>query len=84
MRRMSYIPWVGLPNILAREFVVPEFLQEAATPEALADAMMVPARRRRPIGVGSRSASHAMHETLRRDTGERAATVIAGLLDGRR
>lgn len=39
MRHMGYQPWIGLPNILAREFVVPEFLQHAATPEALADAL---------------------------------------------
>jgi lipid-A-disaccharide synthase len=39
MRHMGYLPWIGLPNILAREFVVPEFLQHAATPEALADAV---------------------------------------------
>ena len=80
MRRMGYIPWVGLPNILAREFVVPEFLQEAATPQALADAITFqlddePNRRRLEDRFG------AMHETLRRNTGERAATVIAGLLD---
>jgi lipid-A-disaccharide synthase len=39
MRHMGYLPWIGLPNILAREFVVPEFLQHAATPQALADAV---------------------------------------------
>ena len=39
MRHMGYQPWIGLPNILAREFVVPEYLQHAATPEALADAV---------------------------------------------
>jgi lipid-A-disaccharide synthase len=39
MRHMGYLPWIGLPNILAREFVVPEFLQHAATPEALAEAV---------------------------------------------
>lgn len=38
IRHMGYLPWIGLPNILAREFVVPEFLQGAATPEALAEA----------------------------------------------
>lgn len=32
------LPWVGLPNILARDFVVPELLQDEATPEALAQA----------------------------------------------
>jgi lipid-A-disaccharide synthase len=39
MRHMGYLPWIGLPNILSREFVVPEFLQHAARPEALADAV---------------------------------------------
>ncbi|WP_334187163.1 lipid-A-disaccharide synthase [Noviherbaspirillum sp.] len=39
MRHMGYQPWVGLPNILAREFLVPELLQDAATPEALANAL---------------------------------------------
>ncbi|MGZ5834542.1 MAG: lipid-A-disaccharide synthase [Telluria sp.] len=39
MRHMGYLPWIGLPNILSREFVVPEYLQHAATPEALADAV---------------------------------------------
>ena len=39
MRHMGYQPWIGLPNILAREFVVPELWQHAATPRALADAV---------------------------------------------
>jgi lipid-A-disaccharide synthase len=39
MRHMGYLPWIGLPNILAREFVVPEYLQHAATAPALADAV---------------------------------------------
>jgi lipid-A-disaccharide synthase len=39
MRHMGYQPWIGLPNILAREFLVPELLQGAATPRALADAV---------------------------------------------
>jgi lipid-A-disaccharide synthase len=40
MQRKQLQPWVGLPNILCREFVVPELLQEAATPEALAQATL--------------------------------------------
>ncbi|HUH59925.1 MAG TPA: lipid-A-disaccharide synthase [Candidimonas sp.] len=32
------VPWVGLPNVLAREFIVPELLQDAATPQGLAEA----------------------------------------------
>jgi lipid-A-disaccharide synthase len=36
MRKKALLPWIGLPNILARDFVVPERVQEAATPENLA------------------------------------------------
>ncbi|WP_296001442.1 lipid-A-disaccharide synthase [Rugamonas sp.] len=39
LRHFGYQPWIGLPNILAREFLVPELLQDAASPAALADAM---------------------------------------------
>ena len=39
MRHMGYQPWIGLPNILAREFLVPELLQRAASPQAMADAV---------------------------------------------
>lgn len=39
MRRMKYQPWVGLPNILSERFVVPEFLQDDATPANLAQAL---------------------------------------------
>jgi len=38
-RTQTYLPYVGLPNILAGEFIVPEFLQEEATPENLAQAV---------------------------------------------
>ena len=40
MKCMQLQPWVGLPNILCGEFVVPELLQDAATPEALAEATL--------------------------------------------
>jgi lipid-A-disaccharide synthase len=39
LRHFGYQPWIGMPNILAREFLVPELLQHAANPEALAEAM---------------------------------------------
>lgn len=32
------VPWVGLPNVLAQEFIVPELLQDQATPDRLAEA----------------------------------------------
>lgn len=40
MRRMGYLPYVGLPNILANDWVVPEFIQHAATPTALGSAVL--------------------------------------------
>jgi lipid-A-disaccharide synthase len=42
VRRKILLPWVGLPNILAQRFVVPEFLQDEATPENLARAALNP------------------------------------------
>ena len=40
MRNRGYQPYVGLPNILAGEFIVPEFLQDEATPENLSQAVL--------------------------------------------
>jgi lipid-A-disaccharide synthase len=40
MKRKGYLPYVGLPNILAGRFVVPEILQDDATPENLAQALL--------------------------------------------
>jgi lipid-A-disaccharide synthase len=40
MRRMATVPYAGLPNIIAGEFVVPEILQSDATPENLAQAVL--------------------------------------------
>ena len=39
LKRMRYQPYVGLPNILAGKFLVPELLQNDATPQKLADAI---------------------------------------------
>jgi lipid-A-disaccharide synthase len=40
LRRKLTVPWVGLPNVLAGRFVVPELLQEDATPVNLAQAAL--------------------------------------------
>jgi lipid-A-disaccharide synthase len=40
MRKQAYLPWVGLPNILANREIVPELVQENATAPQLADALM--------------------------------------------
>jgi len=79
MRHMRYQPWVGLPNILARHFVVPEFLQDDATPENLAQALgnMVGDQllKKRLHGLFS-----AMHIQLRQNTAEQAAKAILPFL----
>lgn len=80
MRRKSgqdqpYVPWVGLPNVLAREFLVPEFLQEAATPEALAEAMWPMLTDRERI-ESLQERFTAIHDSLARDTAAVAADII--------
>jgi len=79
MSRMRLQPWVGLPNILCREFVVPELLQGDATPEALARAVSQwldsPQRRE---AVSARFLE--IHQLLRRDTARTATDAIAKIL----
>ena len=76
MKRQGYMPYVGLPNILCGEFVVPELLQDDATPEKLANA--VQAWLEHPAKVAKLKERFAqMHETLRRPTGLLVAQAIA-------
>ncbi|TAG04641.1 MAG: lipid-A-disaccharide synthase [Betaproteobacteria bacterium] len=39
VKRKLRMPWVSLPNVLAKDWCVPELLQKAATPEALSNAL---------------------------------------------
>jgi lipid-A-disaccharide synthase len=79
MRRMGYLPYVGLPNILAGRFVVPEFLQNDATPENLSRALLgflddKEARAR--IGETFRE----IHLQLKQNTAEKAAEAVLSSL----
>lgn len=75
MRRKRLQPWVGLPNILAREFVVPELLQDAATPKALANATLAWLNEpERMAAVQARFTE--LHHSLRRDTVQLATDAI--------
>jgi lipid-A-disaccharide synthase len=80
MRRKRLQPWVGLPNILCQDFVVPEFLQEQATAPALADAVGAwldePQRVAR---LGDRFA--ALHRELQCDTSQCATDAIEQVLN---
>ncbi|NMG45101.1 lipid-A-disaccharide synthase [Aromatoleum toluvorans] len=80
MKRMAYLPWVGLPNILCNETVVPELLQDDATPVALADALD------RWLGDPEACTSlaerfEALHLQLRQNTAEKAAAAILPYLN---
>ncbi|MEP6965513.1 MAG: lipid-A-disaccharide synthase, partial [Polaromonas sp.] len=84
MRRKQLQPWVGLPNILCRDFVVPELLQHAATPVALADALLqwLDAKSSSPekiIAVEQRFAQ--LHAELQRDTARLATDAIQKILE---
>jgi len=75
MKRQAYMPYVGLPNILCGEFVVPELLQDDATPEKLANAVLEWLNN--PVKVSELKARFAqMHETLRRPTGLLVAQAV--------
>ena len=83
MRRKQLQPWVGLPNILCRDFAVPELLQDAATPQALAAAVQqwLDARTHDPARIAALEQRFtALHESLRRDTPRLAANAIQKIL----
>ncbi len=75
MRGMRYLPWVGLPNILAGRYVVPEFLQDDATPENLSQALgnlLVD----RQVGAAISHVFDGIHRLLRQDTARKAAAAV--------
>ncbi|VVE28348.1 lipid-A-disaccharide synthase [Pandoraea morbifera] len=83
MKRQGYLPYVGLPNILSGEFVVPELLQHFATPEALADAVWQ--QLSDPVLRASLQARFTkIHEQLRQNTAARSAEVIERVLREKR
>ena len=85
MKRKKLQPWVGLPNILCRDFVVPELLQEAATPQALADAMLawLDARQSAPETIQTlQNQFVALHQQLQCDTPRLCAHAIQQVIQG--
>ena len=83
MRRKKLQPWVGLPNILCRDFVVPELLQDAATPQALAQAVLqwVDDKTAAPARIAALEQRFALlHTELQRDTSKLATDAIEKIL----
>jgi lipid-A-disaccharide synthase len=83
MRRMGYLPYVGLPNILAGEPLVPEFLQDKATPGALANALL---ELLHDAGAQRRQIAkfREIHVLLRQGTARKAAEAVLGVIDADR
>jgi lipid-A-disaccharide synthase len=82
MRSMLYLPYVGMPNILAGERLVPELLQDDATPAALSAALVAlwrdKAARERQV-----ARFHEFHELLRQNTAVKAAEAVLEVLGER-
>jgi len=83
MRHKRLQPWVGLPNILCQEFVVPELLQDQATPQALATEVLrwldtLAHQPEKILALEQRFS--ALHADLMRDTAGLAAQAVAEVL----
>ncbi|TBU99430.1 lipid-A-disaccharide synthase [Phytopseudomonas dryadis] len=79
LRRLVRSPYISLPNLLAQRLLVPELIQDAATADALAQALA-------PLladGEVQTEGFDAIHRTLRRDASSRAASAVLELLGKR-
>ncbi len=76
LKKMVKSPYISLPNLLAAEMLVPEFIQDAATPEALGEAVLIQLR------DGSKQTERfaELHQSLRCDASQRAAQGVLQLL----
>lgn len=80
-KRLVKTQWISLPNLIAQESVVPELIQHAATPEAIAEQisqLLSDAKTRHAL----EARFAAMHATLQRTASERAAQAITALVAG--
>ena len=81
-KRRIYLPYVGLPNVLSGELLVPEFLQDAATPAALAEALV----RILDDGDGRKKLHDRfldLHRSLKQDNAGKAVEAVALVLGER-
>lgn len=75
MKRKGYLPYYGLPNILCGRFVVPELIQEDATPENLAQALLNLVNDKKAVAELEQTFLQ-LHRTLRQNTAQKAAAAI--------
>ncbi|MDY0205007.1 MAG: lipid-A-disaccharide synthase [Pseudomonas sp.] len=76
LKKMVKSPYISLPNLLANEMLVPEFIQDAATPKALGHALL------EQLSDGSQQTQRfaELHQSLRCDASERAAQGVLQLV----
>ena len=77
LKRMVKSPYVALPNLLAQRLLVPELLQDAATPETMAQLLS-------PLldnGDVQTEGFDAIHRTLRCDASSQAASAVLELVE---
>ncbi len=82
VRRLLRTPFVALPNILQGSQLVPELLQHDATPEALAENLLVQLDKV-TADAEYLSQFEALHTTLRQGADDRAAEAVLGWLERR-
>ena len=79
MRRKKLQPWVGLPNILCQDFVVPELIQDQCTPDALASATLAWLSQADRVDALHKRFEQ-LHQTLLRDTANLATHALEKVL----
>lgn len=75
IKRKRYQPYFGLPNILCERFVVPELIQEDATPTNLTQALLNLVNDKDAVKQLEQTFS-TLHATLRQNTSQKAAAAI--------
>lgn len=75
MNRKKYLPYAGLPNIIAGKFIVPELLQADATAENLAQALLNLVANKKAVSELEERFSD-MHALLKQNTAHQAAQAI--------
>lgn len=79
LKRLVNSPYISLPNLLAGRLLVPELIQDAATPEALA-ATLTPLL---DDGSVQTEPFDAIHRALRQDASAQAAEAVLALMEKR-
>lgn len=76
LQKMVRSPYISLPNLLAQKMLVPEMLQDQATPELLAQKMLP------LLADGSEQTDFFanIHQVLRRNASETAAQAVLQLI----